>query len=137
MSLFETATPGTVVAQYEAARISRYTLALFCGASGDHNPVHVDLDFARAAGYKDVFAHGMLVMAYLGRLLPRPSASVRLESFTCRFVSVTEIGDSLSCVARLASRETADNRVRVALDLEAKTTDGTLRASGSALVLGY
>jgi acyl dehydratase len=49
--------------------ISRATLALFAGASGDHNPIHIDLDVARSAGLDDVFAHGMLSMAYLGRLL--------------------------------------------------------------------
>ena len=49
--------------------ISRHKLALYCGASGDHNPIHVDLDFAKAAGYPDVFAHGMLVMACLGQAL--------------------------------------------------------------------
>jgi acyl dehydratase len=134
LSLFQ-ATPGTVVAQFETAPISRFTLALFCGASGDHNPVHVDLDFARAAGHKDVFAQGMLVMGYLGRLLPRADASVRLESFTCRFLTVTHVGDSLRCVARLASREELDNQLRVTLDLESRTVDGVLRASGSAIVV--
>ena len=29
--------------------------------SGDHNPIHVDIDFAKTAGFPDVFAHGMLV----------------------------------------------------------------------------
>ncbi len=32
--------------------ISRHTLALYCGASGDHNPIHVDLDFAKKAGFR-------------------------------------------------------------------------------------
>jgi acyl dehydratase len=49
--------------------LTRHTLALYCGASGDHNPIHVDIDFAKAAGLPDVFAHGMLSMAWLGRLL--------------------------------------------------------------------
>ena len=49
--------------------INRTTLALFAGASGDHNQIHIDIDFARQAGMPDVFAHGMLSMAYLGRLL--------------------------------------------------------------------
>jgi hypothetical protein len=31
--------------------------------------MHIDLDFARRSGMVDVFAHGMLSMAYLGRLL--------------------------------------------------------------------
>ena len=30
--------------------ISRTTLALFAGASGDHNPIHIDLDFVIADG---------------------------------------------------------------------------------------
>ena len=30
--------------------ISRTDLALYAGASGDHNPVHIDLDFAKEAG---------------------------------------------------------------------------------------
>ena len=47
--------------------ISRTTLALFAGASGDHNPIHIDIDFAKSVGLDDVFAHGMLGMAYLGR----------------------------------------------------------------------
>jgi acyl dehydratase len=33
-----------------AAAADRTTLALYCGASGDHNPIHVDIDFARSAG---------------------------------------------------------------------------------------
>ncbi|MEA3183507.1 MAG: hypothetical protein QOI59_7030 [Gammaproteobacteria bacterium] len=134
MSLFQAA-PGTVVAQLELPPISRFTLALFCGASGDHNPVHVDLDFARAAGHKDVFAQGMLVMAYLGRLLPRPDSSVRVESFTCRFLTVTQVGDSLRCMARLAGREEIEDRLRVTLALESRTADGVLRATGRAIVI--
>ena len=49
--------------------ISRHQLALYCGGSGDHNPIHVDLDFAKKFGFKDVFTHGMLSMAFLGRLV--------------------------------------------------------------------
>ncbi|MGW6457527.1 MaoC/PaaZ C-terminal domain-containing protein, partial [Streptomyces sp. NPDC055078] len=53
----------------EVGRISRTRLALYAGASGDHNPMHIDLDVARSAGSDDVFAHGMLMMAYLGRVV--------------------------------------------------------------------
>ncbi|MBL4893408.1 MAG: hypothetical protein JKY59_00825 [Emcibacter sp.] len=49
--------------------ISRTTLALFAGASGDHNPIHIDLDVAKSAGMDDVFCQGMLGMAYMSRLL--------------------------------------------------------------------
>src|SRR5262249_17525154 len=49
--------------------INRTTLALYAGASGDHNPIHIDIDFARKARMPDVFAHGMLSAAYVARLL--------------------------------------------------------------------
>ena len=34
----------------ETDPISRTTLALYGGASGDHNPMHIDIDYAKAAG---------------------------------------------------------------------------------------
>ncbi|MDB4032643.1 MaoC/PaaZ C-terminal domain-containing protein [Porticoccaceae bacterium] len=48
---------GTQIPPLTLPPISRYTLALFAGASGDHNPIHIDSDFAKASGMPDVFAH--------------------------------------------------------------------------------
>ena len=31
--------------------ITRHQLALYCGGSGDHNPIHVDIDFAKKFGF--------------------------------------------------------------------------------------
>ena len=65
---------GDTLPALQLAPVDRQTLALFAGASGDHNPVHIDIDFARKAGMPDVFAHGMLGMAWLGRLLTKQPA---------------------------------------------------------------
>ena len=42
-------------------------------------PMDFSLDFAKKAGMPDVFAHGMLSMAYLGRMLTnwQPQAKLR------------------------------------------------------------
>src|ERR1700741_3163852 len=69
MTLAESVSVGSELPPPQVDPISRLTLALFAGASGDHNPMHVDLDAAKSVGLPDVFAHGMLLMAYLGRLL--------------------------------------------------------------------
>lgn len=46
----------------------------FAALSGDHNPLHVDADFATAKGFKDRVAHGMLLAsklsAFAGMVLP-------------------------------------------------------------------
>jgi acyl dehydratase len=49
---------GHVLPELKLPPITRYQLALYCGGSGDHNPIHVDIDFAKSAGMKDVFAYG-------------------------------------------------------------------------------
>ncbi len=55
-------------------RVSRDDIDRFAALSGDHNPLHVDADFARARGFPDVVAHGFLlgskVSALVGMLLP-------------------------------------------------------------------
>ncbi|MEU8510863.1 MaoC/PaaZ C-terminal domain-containing protein [Kitasatospora sp. NPDC048722] len=121
---------GTELPALRIAPISRTTLALFAGASGDHNPIHIDLDVAQSAGLDDVFVHGMLSMAYLGRLLTDWVPQERIRSYRVRFAAVTPVNASLTCTASVVSVEDglATLALTVALD------DGTLTLAGDALV---
>src|SRR5262245_31638307 len=85
--------------------ISRSTLALFAGASGDHNPIHIDLDVARSAGLDDVFAQGMLSMAYLGRLLTDWFPQERIRSFSVRFAAITPLHAAPTCTGEVVKVE--------------------------------
>src|SRR3546814_9987745 len=71
--------------------INRATLALFAGASNDYVPLHIDSDFAKAAGMDDVFGHGMLSMAYLAQLITHWVPQERLLSWTVRFTAITPL----------------------------------------------
>ena len=86
---------GDALPPLELSPLSRTTLALFAGASGDHNPIHIDTDFARKAGMPDVFAHGMLGMAWLGRLLTNWAPQSRLRRFDVRFQGITHLANGL------------------------------------------
>src|ERR1700676_3938695 len=90
---------GAELPPFTAPPLSRLTLALYAGASGDHNPIHVDIDFAKQAGMPDVFAHGMLSMAYLGRLLSNWVPQEAIRSFAVRFVELTHVGDFFTSTA--------------------------------------
>jgi len=114
--------------------ITRLTLALYAGASGDHNPMHVDIDFARRAGAPDVFAHGMLGMAYLGRLLTSALPLSALRSFGVRFAAVTQVGDVLSCRAKVVERIAAESGPLLRLELSASDAQGEVKLSGDALI---
>jgi len=114
--------------------ITRLTLALYCGASGDHNPLHVDQDFAREAGLGDVIAHGMLVMAYLGRTLTAQVPQRAIRAFDTRFHAMTRIGDAITCTARVTERTEIDGAACVRVAVEARDQRGELKAAGEALL---
>jgi acyl dehydratase len=42
--------------------VDRERLVAYAEASGDHNPIHQDEEFARSVGLPDVIAHGMWTM---------------------------------------------------------------------------
>ena len=122
---------GTELPPLQTEAISRLTLALYCGASGDHNPIHVDTDFAHAAGMDDVFAHGMLGMAYLARLVTGwvPQRSIR--ALNTRFVAITHVGDRITCTGTVVEK-LADRQVRIALS--AQDQSGIVKLVGEAVV---
>ena len=94
---------GDVLPPLRIAPVSRATLALFAGASGDHNPIHIDIDFARRAGMPDVFVHGMLSMAYVARLVTGWQPQGRLRSFSARFIAITHLGNEIVCGGRVTA----------------------------------
>jgi len=133
-TLLTTPSVGAVVVDKSFPRITRTTLALYAGASGDHNPMHIDVDFARKAGFPDVFSQGMLVMAMLGQALTDAVRPDRLRSFSTRFVAITELGAKIHCEGTVAELLEADGEKRARLQLTAKDETGDIKLSGEAVV---
>jgi acyl dehydratase len=125
---------GQELPALQCGPITRTTLALFAGASGDPNPIHIDSDFARAAGLEDVFAHGMLSVGYLGRLLTRWAPQERLRSWSVRFLAITPVNAQLTLTGRV--EEVFEQRgERVArLKLAVTTQSGVQTIAGEAFI---
>jgi acyl dehydratase len=113
--------------------LSRHTLALYCGASGDHNPLHTDLDFAKQAALPDVIGHGMLTMAYLGRLLTGLFPVESIQTFDVRFNSMSRIGDVITCTGLVKETFSQAGRSFLTIALTA-CVDARELASGNAVV---
>jgi len=125
---------GTELPPLALPPLTRSTLALYAGGSGDHVPLHIDQDFVRRAGYPDVFMHGMLGMAYLGRLLTAWAPQEAIKEFSVRFVAITYPGEALTCYGKVVSKglESHPNAVRV--DLALKNADGEPKLTGHAIL---
>lgn len=125
---------GDELPPLELPPLRRVNLAIYCGASGDHNPVHVDSDFARESGLGDVIAHGMLIMAYGGRVLTQWVPQSAIRSFQARFMAMTRIGDAITARARVVEKLEQGGERCVRLEVTTENQHGEIKTSGSALV---
>jgi len=125
---------GTALPPLTLPPVNRTTLALFAGASGDHNPIHIDIDFARKAGMPDVFAHGMLGMAWLGRLLTGWTPQANLRHFAARFTGIVHVGHILTCTGTVVEILVDETGRCARIALRAADQHGQTKITGEALV---
>jgi len=131
---WETVQVGDALPAREVGPISRLVLALYAGGSGDHNPMHVDSDFARQGGMPDVFAHGMLSMAYLAQSLTTQFRSEQIRSYSVRFASITPVNARITCQGSVIEKLEVEGERRVRLQLQAVTDGGIVTLQGDAVV---
>ena len=77
---------GTVLEE-KTFYLDREMLKAYADASGDHNPIHQNEDFAVSVGLPNVIAHGMLTMALVGKYVTDwAGGSAAVKEFSARFV---------------------------------------------------
>lgn len=131
---FESVKVGDHLPPLKLPPVNRTTLALFAGASGDHNPMHIDIDAARRAGLPDVFAHGMLGMAWVGRLLTGWAPQSQLRKFDVRFQGITHMGNEMTCSGRIVEKLESGGESCVRIELQSANQYGQSKIVGEALV---
>lgn len=125
---------GDALPTPDAGPITRTVLALYAGGSGDHNPMHIDSDFVKAAGMPDVFGHGMLSMAYLAQLLTKQFRPEQIRSYGVRFASITPVNVKVICLGKVLEKFESDGEKRIKLELKTVTDKGAVTLQGEAVV---
>lgn len=125
---------GDTIPEVSKQPISRTTLALFAGASNDHNPIHIDTDVAKAAGMDDVFAQGMLSMAYLGQVLTNFAPQQNIRTYGVRFESITNLKDKITCTGTVVEKFQKEGENCVKLEVKAQNQEGEVKLSGHAVI---
>lgn len=106
----------------------------YADASGDHNPIHVDPDFARSVGLPGTIAHGLLDMAILTEAVARWAGGYeQVSSVTCRFSKPLLPGQTITCTGRVVAVD--DQSATATLELEAISSSGErVLTNGRAIV---
>ena len=86
-------------------RVTRAQLVKYADASGDHNPLHLDEEFAAGTPYGRTIAHGMLVLAFVSELMAKSFGAAWLcqGKLKARFRSPVYPGDTVTTSGTLQS----------------------------------
>jgi 3-hydroxybutyryl-CoA dehydratase len=114
--------------------LTQATLNAYADASGDHNPIHIDEEFARTTPMGGTIAHGMLVLSFISQMMTAAFAERWLASgsLDVRFRAPARPGDTVT--TRAAPQEPKDGRLRYAV--ECVSQSGEVLISGTAEVDG-
>ena len=95
--------------------ITQERLTAYCDASGDHNPLHWDADFAADTQFGGIIAHGMLTLSLISQMMAAAYGRAWLESgrLRTRFKGAAYLGDRVVSRGRVTKEEAGDGHRQV------------------------
>jgi acyl dehydratase len=126
-----------VPAEVRCPAVSRVDIAWVCVATNDGHPLHLDHEFARNAGFKDVVVPGHLLIGWIGQYLEDWCGDPgNLLRWSLRFTAPVWPGDQITLKGEWAEEPASPDKVKVkvtATSQEGKVVGiatGDLRMSG-------
>lgn len=107
----------------------------FADLSGDHNPIHLDEEFAARTRFGRRIAHGMLSGAFISAVLGYEFQERKIVylSQTMRFTAPAFIGDTITTTATV--RDIREDKGIVTLDTVCTNQAGEVTLKGEAVVM--
>ncbi|HSL09832.1 MAG TPA: MaoC/PaaZ C-terminal domain-containing protein [Actinomycetota bacterium] len=110
--------------------VTRADIRAYAEAGGDRNPLHLDDDVARAAGFDGVIAHGMFTMGHMAScVVAWAGAGAFVERISAQFRAPVRAGETIVAGGRVKAID--DDRVTVEawveLARDGQTRDGQTR----------
>jgi polyhydroxyalkanoate synthase len=114
--------------------ITEADIKTFARVSGDHNPIHLDAEFAASSPFGERIAHGFLVGSLLSALLATdlPGPGTVYLGQTLKFLAPVHIGDTVTVTAEVISAR-EDRRI-LTLRCDWTNQEGKSVLSGEAVV---
>ena len=114
--------------------ITNQEVEAFAAISGDHNPLHLDPDYAATTAFGECIAHGMLtgalISAAIAMQLPGPGSVYLNQSL--QFRAPVFLGDTLTVTLEVTEKH--GKRPWVTLSCTVENQDGKAVAKGEAQV---
>lgn len=121
--------------------VGEYDVYAFAGISGDFAPNHVDRAYMQRSGYKDLIAHGALLVGYMSTASTQMAKHSRADASVTgvslgydrmRFLAPVYFGDTITVDYRIVAIDPA--KLRATADIRITNQDGVLVAVAQHLL---
>ncbi|MCB1174894.1 MAG: dehydratase [Leptospiraceae bacterium] len=123
---------GATIPELEHGPIAHMDLVRYAGASGDFNPIHTDPAFAEKVGLGGTIAHGMYIMALLGRLATNWVHPAQIKSYGVKFKGMTRPGQNVKMSGSVKRVRPEEKELVVAI--QAALDDGSVAVAGELVI---
>ena len=105
-----------------AKNVTQEMINRYADAAEDHNPLHIDPEFAKTTRYGGTIAHGMLSVAFIQELMVRTFGKDWLESgkIEVNFMAPVRPGEAITTeakVMRAMPAKDAENTLQVRIQV--------------------
>ena len=122
-------------------RISQAQIERYADAAGDHNPIHLDSDFATGAEFggstlDGTIAHGMMILASISEMLTVAFAEDWLKSgrLKVRFRGPVYPGETITAYGSVKKVNEVDGQSELTCAVGVRKDNGEIAISGDAIV---
>lgn len=115
--------------------VTDQVIRAFAEVSGDHNPIHLDEEFAAKTRFGKRIAHGMLSGAFISAVLGNEFRERKIVylSQTMKFVAPTFIGDTITVTGTVTNIR--PDRGIVILETLCTNQNGEITVKGESAVM--
>ena len=134
---YEDVAEGDELPELTKGPITHIGLVRYSGAAGDFNPIHTVPEVAVRVGLDGIIAHGMLIMAYAGKMITDWADPDVMRQFKVRFSGMTEPGEEVVAAAtikrKFVDEESGERLVQGRLTVKG-AADDSLKIKGDFTV---
>ncbi|MDC1122018.1 MaoC family dehydratase [Nitrospinaceae bacterium] len=116
-------------------KITEKNVQMFADLTGDHNPLHMDEDFASKTKFKKRVVHGMLTASYIstviGTILPGPGALYLYQEIN--FKKPVWIDDTIEVKAKVIQKIESSKMVVLKINITNQNSEKVLTGKARAV----
>jgi acyl dehydratase len=106
-------------------------IVAFGEVGGDSSSTHLSDEAARAAHFPAAIAHGILGLAFCGRMIEHELPECKLLTLQARFVAMTFHGDTLSGTGTIEAIDAETDELRLSLIVNNQRSITVLRGTAT------